>query len=119
MIRPTAYPILKTISDSPEELVVSQDEMPGEILESVKKVIKTYLPGLNDATVTINPQLTNFTLDPETVRARRAAKASPQDSQRYVVTLKKIYEYHEKQHDYYARVTFDNHGEIIKLSASR
>src|SRR5690606_22921300 len=44
-IRPTVTPELKTISDSPEELVVAADEMPSEILGQIKSVIKNYLPG--------------------------------------------------------------------------
>jgi len=36
-----------------------------------------------------------------------------------VVTLKKQYEFKSKSHNHFARVTFDQKGEMIKLSTSR
>jgi len=118
-IRPTVSPQLKTISDSPEELVVAADEMPSEILGQIKAVIRNYLPGLDDATVAINPQLSNFTLDPEKVAEHRNQYDLLKASQRYVVTLKKQYEYKSQSHNHFARMTFDQKGEMIKLSTSR
>lgn len=119
MIRPTSYPNLKTISDSHEETVLSSEEMPAEILSTVKTIISTYLPGLDEATVAISPQLTNFSLDPEKVKARQSEHSAAKESQRYVVTLKKTYEYRETHHDHFARFTFDSKGEILKMSSSR
>ena len=119
LLRPAKNPSMKTISDSREELIVSPEEMPQEILENVKKVISSYLPGLDSATVTINPQLTNFTLDPNLIKDRKARKNLIQGSERYVVTLKKSYEIKQINHDQYARVTFDQKGDMIKLSISR
>lgn len=118
-IRPTKIPELKTISDSPEELVVSADEMPSEILSQIKNVIQNYLPGLNDATVAINPQLSNFTLDPDKIEEHRNQFDPLKASQRYVVTLKKQYEVKSKAHNHFARMTFDQKGEMIKFSMSR
>ena len=118
-IRPTISPELKTISDSPEELVVAADEMPIEILGKIKSVIKNYLPGLDDATVAINPQLSNFTLDPDKIEEHRKQFDLLKASQRYVVTLKKQYEYKSMSHKHFARMTFDQNGEMIKLSTSR
>jgi hypothetical protein len=118
-IRPTISPELKTISDSPEELVVAANEMPSEILGQIKSVIKNYLPGLDDATVAINPQLSNFTLDLGKVEEHRNHFDLIKASQRYVVTLKKQYEFKSKSHNHFARMTFDQKGEMIKLSTSR
>ncbi len=118
-IRPTTTPELKTISDSREELIVAASEMPDEILAKVKKVISSYLPGLDDATVSLNPQLTNFTLDPAMVQAHRQKFDAVSESQRYVVTLKKSYEYRQRSHNHYARMTFNQKGEMLKLSTSR
>lgn len=119
MIRPGKNPAMKTISDSREELVVSADQMPEEIIDKVRKVISDYLPGLDDATVTLNPQLTNFNLDSARMRTRKTTKNGATESQRYVVTLKKSYMLDSVNHDSFARVTFDQRGEMIKLSASR
>jgi len=118
-IRPTTTPELKTISDSREELIVAANEMPDEILEKVRKVISSYLPGLDDATVSLNPQLTNFKLDPAMVQAHRQKFDYVSQSQRYVVTLKKSYEYRQHNHNHFARVTFNQKGEMLKLSMSR
>ncbi|HOZ38313.1 MAG TPA: hypothetical protein PLH64_06150 [Anaerolineaceae bacterium] len=118
-IRPTITPELKTISDSREELIVAASEMPTEILDKVRKVISSYLPGLDDATVSLNPQLTNFTLDPAMVQAHRQNFDYVSQSQRYVVTLKKSYEYRQHNHNHFARVTFNQKGEMLKLSTSR
>ena len=119
LFRPIANPSLKTISDSAEEMVVAADEMPPEILDQVKKTISAYLPGLDDATVFLNPQLTNFSLDPEKMRARKSKAETIQESQRYVVTLKKSREFNQQHLDHYARMTFDQRGQIIKMSSSR
>jgi len=118
-IRPTTTPELKTISDSREELIVAASEMPDEILAKVKKVISSYLPGLDDATVSLNPQLTNFTLDPTMVQAHRQKFDYVNESQRYVVTLKKSYEFRQHNHNHFARMTFNQKGEMLKLSTSR
>ena len=106
----------QTISDSHEEMVVSPEEMPDEILENVKKVISAYLPGLDNATVAINPQLTNFSLDTAGVRDRKSRKHYLEGSERYVVTLRKSVEFEKKPHDHYARMTFDRKVKMIKLS---
>lgn len=119
MIRPGKNPSMKTISDSREELVISSDQMPEEIIDKVRKVISDYLPGLDDATVTLNPQLTNFNLDSARMRTRKTTKNGVPESQRYVVTLKKSYMLDSVNHDSFARITFDQKGEMIKLSASR
>ncbi|MGB4595589.1 MAG: hypothetical protein WBI14_06750 [Anaerolineaceae bacterium] len=119
MIRPGKNPAMKTISDSREELVVSSDQMPDEIIEKVRKVISDYLPGLDDATVTLNPQLTNFNLNSAKMHTRKTTKNGATESQRYVITLKKSYMLDSINHDSFARVTFDQKGDLIKLSASR
>ncbi|MBP7031868.1 MAG: hypothetical protein KBB13_04055, partial [Anaerolineaceae bacterium] len=93
LLRPSKTLIIKTISDSHEEMVVSPEEMPDEILENVKKVISAYLPGLDNATVAINPQLTNFSLDTAGVKDRKSRKHYLEGSERYVVTLRKSVEF--------------------------
>src|SRR5690606_29217812 len=85
LLRPSKNLVIKTISDSHEEMVVSPEEMPDEILENVKKVISAYLPGLDNATVAINPQLTNFSLDTAGVKDRKSRKHYLEGSERYVV----------------------------------
>jgi hypothetical protein len=118
LLRPSKTLVIKTISDSHEEMVVSPEEMPDEILENVKKVISAYLPGLDNATVAINPQLTNFSLDTAGLKDA-VRKHYLEGSERYVVTLRKSVEIKTISHDSYARMTFDQKGEMIKLSLSK
>ncbi|MEL7645676.1 MAG: hypothetical protein AAGU04_05360 [Anaerolineaceae bacterium] len=119
LLRPSKTLVIKTISDSHEEMVVSPEEMPDEILDNVKKVISAYLPGLDNATVAINPQLTNFSLDTAGVKERKSRKHYLEGSERYVVTLRKSVEIKQISHAQYARMTFDQKGEMVKLSLSK
>ena len=119
LLRPAKHLEIKTISDSHEEMVVTPEEMPNEILDNVRKVISEYLPGLDNATVAINPQLTNFSLDPLGAKDRKSRKVYLEGSERYVVTLRKSVEIKQISHEQYARMTFDHKGEMIKLSLSK
>lgn len=120
LVRPVISPVLNTVSDSTDELVFSKDEMPPEILNKVNKTISSYLPNLNGATITLTPQLTGFKLPPNSSRVHDLANSSQTGSQRYVVMLKKSVYCHEGRcHDFFARLTFTQDGEIHKLSASR
>ena len=119
LLRPAKHLEIKTISDSHEEMVVTPEEMPNEILDNVRKVISEYLPGLDNATVAINPQLTNFSLDPLGAKDRKSRKVYLEGSERYVVTLRKSVEIRQISHEQYARMTFDHKGEMIKLSLSK
>jgi hypothetical protein len=119
LIRPAKKPTIKTVSDSPEETIMAPEEMPDEILENVKKVITTYLPGLDNAVVAINPQLTNFSLNPAAAEKRKGHKHYLEGGERYVVTLKKNVQIKEINHYHFARVTFDRKGDVLKLSISK
>jgi hypothetical protein len=69
--------------------------------------------------VTINPQLTNFSLDPAAAEKRKGHKSYLEGGERYVVTLKKNVQIKAVNHDHFARLTFDRKGEILKLSVSK
>lgn len=118
MLRPKSQPKLNTISDSSEEIIEEQEAMPKEILSEVKKVVSAYLPGLTDAQLSMNPQLTNFTLPAASGKNKSGKRSSVKDSQRFVVTLKKSFDKGDFSHHQFARMTFDNKGQIIKLSVS-
>ena len=55
--------------------------------------------------------------DPDT--DRKSTMDAIQQSQRYVVTVKKSYEYRSKNFDQFARMTFDQKGKMVKLSTSK
>jgi len=118
MLRPKSQPKLNTISDSSEEIIEEQEAMPKEILSEVKKLVSAYLPGLTDAQLSMNPQLTNFTLPAATGKNKSGKRSSVKDSQRFVVTLKKSFDKGDFSHHQFARMTFDNKGQMIKLSVS-
>ncbi len=119
LYRPKAQPKLKTISDSREEVVDDVLDVPVEILEEVKSVVKAYLPGLENAQMNMNPQLTNFSLSLPDGKRGKNKKLNVNESQRYVVTLKKTFERESVNHIQFARMTFDYKGHMIKLSTSR
>jgi len=94
-------------------------DVPVEILEEVKSVVKAYLPGLENAQMNMNPQLTNFSLSLPDGKRGKNKKLNVNESQRYVVTLKKTFERESVNHIQFARMTFDYKGHMIKLSTSR
>ncbi len=48
IVRVATSPVIKTISDSRPDMIINQDEMPNEILSKVRKVIKSYMPGMEE-----------------------------------------------------------------------
>jgi len=111
--------VIKTISDSRPDMIINQDEMPNEILSKVRKVIKSYMPGMEEGKMAISPLLgvIQSTSDPA-VDKKNTLEAIKQ-SQRYVVTVKKSHEYRSKNFDQFARMTFDQKGKMVKLSTSK
>ena len=85
-------------------MVVAADEMPTEILGKIRTVIKNYcLVGRRDRRD--QPTVENFTLDPDKIEEHRKQFDLLKASQRYVVTLKKQYEYKSMSHKHFARMT--------------
>jgi hypothetical protein len=74
---------------------------------------------LDNAVVTINPQLTSFALDPAAAEKRKGQKHYLEGGEKYVVTLKKNVQVKEINHNHFARVTFDRKGDVLKLSISK
>jgi len=119
IVRVATSPVIKTISDSRPDMIINQDEMPNEILSKVRKVIKSYMPGMEEGKMAISPLLgvIQSTSDPATDK-KNTLEAIKQ-SQRYVVTVKKSHEYRSKNFDQFARMTFDQKGKMVKLSTSK
>lgn len=119
LFRPKSQPKLKTISDSREELEDNGAGIPLEVMDEVKSIVKSYLPGLDNAQLNLNPQLTNFSLSLSDNNKARQKKYVVDNSQRYVVTLKKSIEKDSYNHIQFARMTFDHKGHMTKLVTSR
>ncbi len=119
IVRVATSPELKTISDKHDDFIMLQEEMPNEILEKVKKVIKSYIPGMEEGNLAISPQLTNFHINPEAPVEHKSKLEAIQQSHSYVVTVRKSYEYRSKNFDQFARMTFNQKGKMIKVSTSK
>lgn len=119
LYRPKGQPKFKTISDSLEETDNEVLDMPVEILNGVKSVVKTYLPGLENAQMNLNPQLSNFSLMMANDKKGKQKKFDVNNSQHYVITLKKSFERESLNHTQFTRMTFDHKGKMLKLSTSR
>lgn len=119
LYRPKGQPKLKTISDSLEETDSEAQNMPIEILNEVNAVVKNYLPGFENAQMNLNPQLSNFSLIMSEDKKGKQKKYNVNNSQHYVVTLRKSFERETLNHTQFTRMTFDYKGKMLKLSTSR
>jgi hypothetical protein len=119
IVRVATSPVIKTISDSRPDMIIKQDEMPNEILDKVRKVIKSYVPGMEEGKMAISPLLGVMQSNADPELDRKNTLEAIQQSQRYVVTVKKSYEYRSKNFDQFARMTFDQKGKMVKLSTSK
>lgn len=119
IVRVATSPELKTIGDNRGDLVIGQDQMPNEILDKVRKVIKSYMPGMEEGKMAISPLLGNFQTSSDGEKDNKSTLEAIQQSQRFVVTVRKSYEYRSKNFDQFARMTFDQKGKMVKLSTSK
>lgn len=119
IVRVATSPELKAISDNRGDLIIGQDQMPNEILDKVRKVIKSYVPGMEEGKMAISPLLGNFQTAGEGEKDHKSTLEAIQQSQRFVVTVSKRYEYRSKNFDQFARMTFDQKGKMVKLSTSK
>jgi hypothetical protein len=99
---------------------------PADVLTSVRDVVSHYLPGMSDADVSVaytrpgcngkghNCPTSQFQKDH--VQCKRPDLEK--DNLR-LVTLSKIVPRIEGIHTHYARITLDEHGELLKLVVSR
>jgi hypothetical protein len=97
-------------------------EVPGELLREVKNIVEPYLPGLEDAHVTISRehnacagkghQCPSAELGPKGLSGK-------EDSGRYLVTISKQVQFAHHMHQHYARVTLDKQGKVVKVALSR
>lgn len=111
LFREKSHPAVKTISDS--DMVPENDEgdMPNNVSKQVKKIVESYLPGLQNAQMKMNKSYQEF-------NAKKVGKTS--DPQRYVVTLQKSFDLNqEAAHHHFARMTFNEKGKLVKFTTSR
>lgn len=102
---------VKTISDSDMEPDYDADDMPKNVSNEVKKIVKSYLPGLQNAQMKMSKSY-------ESVNTQISGKTN--DPQRYVVTLEKSIDLDQNiAHHHFARMTFNENGKLVKFTTSR
>jgi len=120
--RPKRTPaIVKTVCDRSS---LSTD-IPTETLNHVKKVVKNYLPGMEDAEMVISTEENRCEGKGHRCPTSDLGKETHAKtiSRRKVVTLSKSFSFPGKDgmrtHRHYARVTFNEEGDMVKLAVSR
>ncbi len=97
-----------------------------ETISHLKSVVAQYLPGMNDAKVSIfheHQKCSNLCKkcgsDKQCCLSQAISKnQAPVKSQRRVVTLSKNFEQAQHTHKQYARLTLDERGKIVKMVVS-
>jgi hypothetical protein len=100
-------------------------DIPSNTLKQVKKVVKRYLPGMEDAEMVLGTEKNVCAGGGHQCATAKFPSSSPAEHahQRQVVTLSKQFEIPQNSgktiHRHYARVTFDQSGKMVKLAVSR
>ena len=102
---------VKTISDSDMEIDYDSDDMPGNVSKEVEKIVKSYLPGLQNAQMKLSKSYGGL---------NRLINGKSNDPERYVVTLEKSIDLDQNiAHHHFARMTFNENGKLVKFTTSR
>ncbi len=103
-----SHPKVKTLNDS--DLLRAETPVPRKVEANVKRIVARYLPGLQHAEIQLK---TAAGID-------KSGRGSNQTSKRYLVTLEKSINLENQQlHQHFARMTFDQKGNLVKLTTSR
>jgi hypothetical protein len=98
------------------------DEVPVEVISNVKSVVSRYLPGMEGADMSYCTEKggcdSKNHVCPTSLLGRKKKKSSKRPVRR-VVTLSKRFEYQDRQHPYYARLTMNAQGKVVKMVVSR
>lgn len=110
----------KTVCDRHNGLLPLEQDVPKEVLAQVKKVVKAYLPGMEDAALIYSHEHTECQgHECPTVHLSAHAVKSKLTPNRRLVTLSKQTRHGDCQHPRYARITMDKQGKVVKLAVSR
>ncbi|MDW7753655.1 MAG: C25 family cysteine peptidase [Brevefilum sp.] len=111
LLREKMHPEIKTISDSDLVPENNENDMPNNVSKQVKKIVESYLPGLENAQMKMNKSYQEF-------NTKKVGRSN--DAQRYVVTLQKSFDLNlDAEHHHYARMTFNEKGKLVKFTTSR
>ena len=100
-------------------------DIPSATLMHVKHVVKRYLPGMEDADMTLSTEKGECSGDDHQCATAKFGRKDAREhiAQRHVVTLSKKFEIPKHTgktiHRHYARMTFNKSGKMVKLAVSR
>ncbi|MFN2304219.1 MAG: hypothetical protein ACK2TV_10865, partial [Anaerolineales bacterium] len=116
LFRLTSHAPIRTVSDSDNEQLGEDGDIPDNINKQVKKVVEKYLPGLQNAKMRYTKSVSSFTAsDDNNVKIDKSI-----DPERFVITLQKTIEQNQQTtHLHYARMTFNKKGKLVKFTTSR
>ena len=106
--REAGVPIIKTVCDRTSSDEKSIENAPA-MINTAKKLVKDYLPGIEYAEVKLSHQQ---------ARALSGSKTMNQPK-RVVVSFSKQVQLAERTHKQFAKVTLDQQGKMVKLAISR
>ncbi|HEX7973348.1 MAG TPA: hypothetical protein VF498_02990 [Anaerolineales bacterium] len=128
VLRPLAPPAsLKTVCDRSgvEQPSASDGQIQAspEVLSYVKHVVAQYLPGMEDANLTVSTERTSCSavghVCPTGQIKNRPLPHAGQETGRRLITLSKTVLRADHVHPKYARLTLDAEGKLVKLVVSR
>jgi len=119
-IRPRELPKVKVVCDHQTgecyDLGIER-----ETVRAVKKALREYLPGLDDAEVRFSQQITASDNVDAKMRNRELKENDKGSGStgNIVMTVSKHYNVAERVHRHYARVTLNPQGKMLKIAVSR
>jgi hypothetical protein len=114
------HPVVKTICDrhgsSDEKVTISK-----EVIREVRSIVEQYLPGLDDARISINQEHRNCDGSAHTCPTAQLGDnvKSKRVAGRTLVTFTKSVKSAKYIHNHYARATISEEGKLVKLAISR
>ena len=117
ILRSQQAPTVKTICDridGPEAMPI-----PDEVMHNVQKIVKSYLPGMENASLSYAQEHVECD-GHECPTTQLGAKSHPDGRpQRRVVTLSKRFPCKGIKHPRFARITLNKEGKVVKMAISR
>lgn len=114
------HPVVKTICDrhgnSDEKVTISK-----EVIREVRSIVEQYLPGLDDARISINQEHRSCDGSAHTCPTAQLGDnvKSKRVAGRTLVTFTKSVKSAKYIHNHYARATISEEGKLVKLAISR
>jgi hypothetical protein len=116
-LRFLAHPKVRAINDF-EIGDTDEHEVSEDVLKEVKKMVASYLPGLDEGKVALRKQ--RHIDNGEETDDITGKKVIPENAnRRMVVTMSKHVEHAQHVHHHYAHATLNHQGKIVKLALSK